>query len=82
VTVTGTSTRGLAGLRPLFGLLIETPRLQLRLPREDELPALAGAARDIAGPDGPRLQMPWMYGGGSPGMERQLLQRHWGALAH
>jgi RimJ/RimL family protein N-acetyltransferase len=81
VTVTGTSAGGLAGLWPLFGLLIETPRLQLRLPREDELPVLARAARDIAGPDGPRLQMPWMYGG-SPGMERQLLQRHWRALAH
>jgi RimJ/RimL family protein N-acetyltransferase len=25
--------------------------------------------------------MPWMYGG-SPDMERQLLQRHWRALAH
>jgi hypothetical protein len=80
VTVNATIRR-LAGLWPLFGLLIETPRLQLRLPREDELPALARAARDIAGPDGPRLQMPWMYGG-SPDMERQLLQRHWRALAH
>jgi RimJ/RimL family protein N-acetyltransferase len=81
VTVTRTTTGDLAGLWPLFGLLIETPRLQLRLPREEELPALAQAARDIAGPDGPRLQMPWMYGG-SPDMERQLLQRHWRALAH
>jgi RimJ/RimL family protein N-acetyltransferase len=61
--------------------LIETPRLQMRLPREDELPALAQAARDIASPDGPRLQMPWMYGD-SPDMERQFLQRHWRALAH
>ena len=77
VTVTGTTTGGLADLWPLFGLLIETPRLQLRLPREDELPALAEAARDIAGPDGPRLQMPWMYGS-SPDMERQLLQRRGG----
>ena len=79
--MTGTATGDLAGLWPLFGLLIETPRLQLRLPREDELPALAQAARDIAGPDGPRLQMPWMYGG-SPDTERQLLLRHWRALAH
>jgi RimJ/RimL family protein N-acetyltransferase len=81
VTVTGTSTGELGGLWPLFDLLIETPRLHLRLPREDELPALAEAAREIAGPDGPRLQMPWMYSG-SPDMERQLLQRHWRALAH
>ena len=77
----GTATGDLADLWPLFGLLIETPRLRLRLPREDDLPALARAARDIAGPDGPRLQMPWMYGD-SPDMERQLLQRHWRALAH
>jgi RimJ/RimL family protein N-acetyltransferase len=80
VTVTGTASL-LVGLWPLFGLLIETPRLQLRLPHEDELLALARAARDIASPDGPRLQMPWMYGD-SPDMERQLLQRHWRALAH
>jgi RimJ/RimL family protein N-acetyltransferase len=79
--VVGAPTGDLAGLWPLFGLLIETPRLRLRLPREDELPALTQAARDIAGPDGPRLQMPWMYGD-SPDMERQLLQRHWRALAH
>jgi len=79
--VAGTATGDLADLWPLFGLLIETPRLQLRLPLEDELPALAQAARDIADLDGPRLQMPWMYGD-SPDMERQLLQRHWRALAH
>ena len=77
----GAPTGDLAGLWPLFGLLIETPLLRLRLPREDELPALTRAARDIAGPDGPRLQMPWMYGD-SPDMERQVLQRHWRALAH
>jgi hypothetical protein len=81
VTVTGSTTGDLAGLWPLFGLLIETPRLQLRLPREDELPALTDAARDIAGPADPRLQMPWMYGG-SPDLERRLQQRHWRALAH
>jgi RimJ/RimL family protein N-acetyltransferase len=79
--VNGTTTGDLAGLWPLLGLVTETPRLQLRLPREDELPVLAQAARDIAGPDGPRLQMPWMYGD-SPCMERQFLQRHWRALAH
>jgi RimJ/RimL family protein N-acetyltransferase len=81
VTVAGTPTGDLAGLWPLFSLLIETPRLRLRLPREDELPALARAARDIAGPGEPQLQMPWMYGD-SPDMERRLLQRHWRALAH
>jgi RimJ/RimL family protein N-acetyltransferase len=79
--VVGALTGDLGGLWPLFGLLIETPRLRLRLPREDELPALTRAARDIADSDGPRLQMPWMYGH-SPDMERQVLQRHWRALAH
>jgi hypothetical protein len=29
----------------------------------------------------PQLHMPWMFEP-SPGMERQLLQRHWRALAH
>jgi hypothetical protein len=69
------------GLWPLFGLLIEAPRLPLRLPREDELPALARAARDIVSADGSRLQMQWMYEP-SPEMERRLVQRHWRALAH
>jgi RimJ/RimL family protein N-acetyltransferase len=81
VSVTGTPTGDLAGLWPLFGLLVEAPRLRLRLPREDELPALARAAREIAGPGEPRLHMPWMYSD-SPDMERRLLQRHWRALAH
>ena len=80
MTVDGAS-RELASLWPQFGLLIETPRLQLRLPREDELPALTRAARDLADPAGPGLQMPWMCEP-SPAMERQLLQRHWRALAH
>ena len=71
----------LAALWPALGLTIDTPRLRLRLPREDELPALARAARDIAGPGEPRLQLPWMYAD-TPDMERQLLQRHWRALAH
>jgi len=67
VTV-GSDTEPLAGLWPLFGLLIQTPTLRLRLPREEDLPALARAARDIAGPGEPRLQMPWMYDD-SPAME-------------
>jgi RimJ/RimL family protein N-acetyltransferase len=71
----------LDALWPVLGLTIDTPRLRLRLPREDELPTLARVARDIAGPGEPRLQLPWMYAG-TPDMERQLLQRHWRALAH
>ncbi len=70
-----------AELWPAFGLAIQTPRLLLRLPRESELCELAGAARVIAAPGEPQLQLPWMYDP-SPGMERQFLQRHWRALAH
>jgi len=71
----------LAEIWPLFGLRIATKRLELRLPREDELPALARAGRVIAAPGGPQLQMRWMYGP-SPGLEHDLLQWHWRALAH
>jgi RimJ/RimL family protein N-acetyltransferase len=81
VTTVDGNTEPLVGLWPLFGLVIQTPTLRLRLPREAELPALARAAREIAWPGEPRLQMPWMYDD-SPAMERQLLQRHWRALAH
>jgi RimJ/RimL family protein N-acetyltransferase len=70
-----------AALWPVFGLVIRTPRLVLRLPRENELHALAWAAREIADPGEPRLQMPWMYEP-SPAMERHLLQRYWRSLAH
>ncbi|HCU95796.1 MAG TPA: GNAT family N-acetyltransferase [Actinobacteria bacterium] len=70
-----------ADVWPVFGLLIQTPRLRLRLPREDELCELARAARVIAGPGEPQLHLRWMYEP-SPGMERQFLQRYWRALAH
>lgn len=70
-----------AAIWPTFGLVIRTPRLVLRLPRESELPALAQAARDIAGPGEPRLQLPWMYEP-SPAMEHHLVQRYWRSLAH
>jgi RimJ/RimL family protein N-acetyltransferase len=71
----------LAGLWPIFGLQIETPRLVLHLAREDDLAVLAAAARVISNPGEPQLHLPWMYFP-SPAMERQLLQRHWRALAH
>src|SRR6266446_5309029 len=70
-----------ADLWPVFGLVIKTPRLLLRLPREEELCELAQAARVIAGAGEPQLHLPWMYEP-SPGMERQFLQRYWRALAH
>jgi RimJ/RimL family protein N-acetyltransferase len=70
-----------ADLWPLFSLHLQTPRLQLRLPREEDLGELARAARVIAAPGEPRLHLPWMYDP-SPGMEQQFLQRYWRALAH
>ena len=42
MTVADSPAGDLAGLWPLFGLLIETPRLRLRLPREDERIAVTG----------------------------------------
>src|SRR5258707_14128910 len=68
-------------LWPVFGLVIQTPRLVLRLPREEELCALARAARVIAGAGESQLHLPWMYEP-SPGMERQFLQRYWRGPAH
>jgi RimJ/RimL family protein N-acetyltransferase len=76
-----TAVDWVADLWPVFGLLIQTPRLRLRLPREDDLPELAQAARVIAAPGEPQLHLPWMYQP-SPEMERQFLQRYWRALAH
>jgi RimJ/RimL family protein N-acetyltransferase len=70
-----------ADLWPVFDLLIQTPRLLLRLPRERELCELAAAARVIAAPGEPQLHLQWMYDS-SPGMERQFVQRYWRALAH
>lgn len=70
-----------ADLWPLFSIVIETDRLELRLPREGELVELARAARVIAAPGEPRLHLEWMYEP-SPGMERKFVQRYWRALAH
>jgi RimJ/RimL family protein N-acetyltransferase len=70
----------LIDLCPLFGLLIETPRLCLRVPREADLPSLARAARSIAETGEPQFQLPWMYEP-SPVMEQQLLRRYWHTLA-
>lgn len=71
----------LADMWPLYGLMIQTPRLTLRLAREDDLMTLAAAARVISSPGEPQLHLPWMYAP-TPSMERQFLQRHWRALAH
>ncbi|MER6447240.1 GNAT family N-acetyltransferase [Streptomyces venezuelae] len=62
---------------PLLGLRLTTPRLELRLPRSDELAALADLARD--GVHDPS-QMPFSSGWTDlPGTERarSVVQHHW-----
>jgi hypothetical protein len=65
-----------ADLWPPFSIVIETDRLELRLPREGELVELARAARVIVAPGEPQLHLEWMYEP-SPGMERKFVQRYW-----
>jgi len=69
-------------LWPLFGLVIETERLQLRLPREHDLFDLAQAGRSLASPgENQFLFDGWIYGP-SPLMEQELLRDHWRMLAN
>jgi RimJ/RimL family protein N-acetyltransferase len=75
------SVRGIAAIWPLYGLRIQTSRLELRLPTDAELPAVVAAARVIQPEHAPRYQRSWMYEP-SPAMERRLLQQHWRDLAH
>jgi RimJ/RimL family protein N-acetyltransferase len=70
----------MAAIWPLYGLRIRTSRLELRLPTDVELPAVAAAARLIQPERAPRYQRSWMYEP-SPTMERRLLQQHWHDLA-
>jgi RimJ/RimL family protein N-acetyltransferase len=65
---------------PLYGLVVRTPRVELRLPDEDELVALARLAAD--GVHDPS----WMPLTGwtdqpSPQLERGVLSWHWGKRA-
>ncbi|MGW5670240.1 GNAT family N-acetyltransferase [Micromonospora sp. NPDC003776] len=71
----------LAELWPLYGLTIVTPRLELRLPREEELATLAQLAADgVHRPDERPFLTPWTDG--SPeDRARSVLQGHWGQLA-
>ena len=66
---------------PLFDLVVRPPQVTLRLPREDELLALAGHAAGRVLPEheagfmGPWTQVP------SPEFERSFVQFHWGLRA-
>ncbi|MBW8486453.1 GNAT family N-acetyltransferase [Actinomadura parmotrematis] len=65
---------------PLFGLRVRTPRLELRLPTEDELSALADvAARGVHPPGARPFLHPW---GELPPAQRgrTVLKDHWRRL--
>ncbi|MFG2056435.1 GNAT family N-acetyltransferase [Micromonospora sp. NPDC048930] len=71
----------LADLWPQYGLTVATPRLELRLPREEELAALAHlAGKGVHRADERPFLTPWTDG--SPeDRARFVLQEHWSRLA-
>lgn len=71
----------LADLWPLYGLTIATRRLELRLPREEELADLAGLAGRGVHPPGERpFLTPWTEGSAAD-RARFVLRGHWHQLA-
>ena len=70
----------LADLWPLYGLTISTPQLELRLPREEELAALAHlAGKGVHRPDQRPFLTPWTDGRPED-RSRFVLQEHWSQL--
>lgn len=70
----------LADLWPQYGLTISTPRLELRLPHEEELAALAHlAGNGVHRPDEHPFLTPWTDGRPED-RARVVLQEHWGQL--
>lgn len=66
---------------PLFGLTVATPRLRLRLPREEEIVELAKLAADgVHQPKERPFLTPWTEGG-PQSRARSVLQEHWSGLA-
>ena len=66
---------------PLFGLTISTPRLELRLPREEELADLADlAGQGVHRPGERPFLTPWTDGTHAD-RARFVLRSHWHALA-
>ncbi|MBI2169773.1 MAG: GNAT family N-acetyltransferase [Actinobacteria bacterium] len=62
---------------PLFGLTITTPRLELRVHREDDLPVLIGAAHSgIHDPGFMPFGVPWTDAE-SPEFEREFHRHYW-----
>jgi RimJ/RimL family protein N-acetyltransferase len=71
----------LVDLWPQFGLIITTPRLELRLPREEDLAALAEvAARGVHRLDERPFLTPWTDGTPQE-RARVVLRDHWDQLA-
>ena len=71
----------LIDLWPQFGIVVATPRLQLRLPREDELVELADlAARGVHPPGERPFLTPWTDGTPAD-RARFVLREHWHQLA-
>lgn len=65
---------------PLFGLTVETPRLRLRLPREEEIAQVAScAAGGVHLPQERPFLTPWTETSGR-GRARFVLQEHWKEL--
>ncbi len=79
--VAGQDRAVLADLWPLFRLVIGTPRLQLRLPREDEIAALAEvAAAGVHAPGERPFLTPWTEGSPTD-RARAVLRGYWWQLA-
>lgn len=74
---TTASPATLQDLWPIAGLVVRTPRLELRWPRDDDLVALTGlAAGGIHGPDEMPFMTPWSRGSDLE-VRRRVLQWHW-----
>ena len=70
----------LDGAWPLFGLKVETPRLLLRLPRDEEIADLSRvAAEGVHEPHERPFLTPWTEGGPEE-RARFVLQQHWSQL--
>ena len=70
----------LASLWPLFGLTVQTSRLTLRLPREQEITELASiAGRGVHHPGERPFLTPWTAGDPQD-RARFVLQEHWSGL--
>jgi RimJ/RimL family protein N-acetyltransferase len=67
----------LSDVWPIAGLVVRTPRLSLRWPRDDDLIALASlGAEGVHGPDEMPFSMPWSRGSADE-IRRRVLQWHW-----